>query len=62
MLLEGGSVREGAHTPPNVGNILLLVNPVSPSRADRQGIDLKTLDSVNKDYTIYQRPHPFGLS
>jgi hypothetical protein len=22
-LLEGGSVREGAHTPPNVGNILL---------------------------------------
>ena len=23
MLLEGGSVREGAHTPPNVGNILL---------------------------------------
>jgi hypothetical protein len=49
MLFEGGSVTEGAHTPPHVGNILLLAKPIFPfprgMKAEGQGIDSKTLDS-----------------
>jgi hypothetical protein len=30
MLPEGGSVSDGAHTPPNVGNSLQLAEPILP--------------------------------
>ena len=61
MLPEGGSVREGAHTPPNVGSSLLLASRFclfpNGQKCRGPGDWPKTLDSVSKDYTIRPLSH-----
>jgi hypothetical protein len=53
MLLEGGSVREGAHAPPNVGIILLLAKPISlPEGQKSGGLTQKHLTPEANDHTI----------
>src|SRR5271156_2166602 len=64
MLLEGGSVRGGAHTPPNVGNILLLAKPIFPfprgRNAEGQGIDSKKRCSQYQYWMLSKRSRCSG--